>query len=134
MQRSLRVLVVDDEKDQLLSLLMLLRAEGHEVAGVGSAKAMWDRIGEFEPDVVLLDIGLPDRSGYEVARDLRRTYGEKSGSPVLIAVTAWNKSSDRILAVIAGFDHHVGKPYEPQSLLDLLRQVTGKPGPGSSSG
>ena len=121
--RPLRVLVVDDEGDSLRSLMLLLRTEGYESKGVGTAKAMWDSAGAFDPDIILLDITLPDASGYQVARDLRRTYGEDAARPVLIAVTAWNKSSDKILAQIAGFDYHVGKPYNPQSLISILRSV-----------
>jgi len=119
--RSLRVLVVDDERDTVLMLSTLLRNEGHETRGAGSAADVWRLIDAFDPDVVLLDIGLPDRSGYEVAQELRKRFGEQR--PKLIAVTAWNKSSDRILAQIAGFDHHVGKPYDPNTLLALVASL-----------
>ncbi len=122
--RALRVLVVEDDRDTVLSLLLLLRSEGYDVKGVGSAKEMWESMGEYEPDVVLIDIGLPDRNGYEIARNLRRLYGEDGARPTLIAVTAWNKGSDKILAQIAGFDHHVGKPYEANELLVLLRPLS----------
>lgn len=105
--RPPRVLVVDDDKDTVLSLMLLLRSEGHEAKGAGSAAEMWLLMDEFDPDAVLLDITLPDRNGYDTARALRRRYGETR--PVLVAVTAWNKGSDRILAELAGFDHHVGK-------------------------
>jgi DNA-binding response OmpR family regulator len=119
---SLRVLVVDDERDTVLMLQTLLRSEGHETRGAASAAEMWKVIDAFDPDVVLLDIGLPDRSGYEVARRLRECFGEKR--PKLIAVTGWNKGSDKILAQIAGFDHHVGKPYDPNQLLALVASVS----------
>lgn len=121
------MLIVEDDKDTALSLLMLLRSEGYEARAVGSAKAMWAGFSDFNADIVLIDINLPDRSGYELARDLRRTYGDTAMRPVLIAVTAWNKGSDKILAELAGFDHHVGKPYEPNALLSLLRRVTLRP-------
>jgi DNA-binding response OmpR family regulator len=104
-----------------------LRGEGHETRGAGSAADLWRLIDAFDPDVVLLDIGLPDRSGYEVAQELRQRFGAER--PKLIAVTAWNKSSDRILAQIAGFDHHVGKPYDPSALLSLVASLA----PGSES-
>src|SRR5258706_15075492 len=74
--RPLRVLIVEDDKDTALSLLMLLRSDGYEARAVGGAKAMWDNFGDFEPDVLLIDINLPDRSGYDLVRDLRRTYGD----------------------------------------------------------
>jgi DNA-binding response OmpR family regulator len=121
--RTLRVLIVEDDQDGMRSLMLLLRTEGYEVRGVGSATAMWGCAGEFVPDAILLDINLPDRSGYEVARDLRRVYPEGSVRPLLVAVTAWNKGSDKILAELAGFDHHIGKPYEPAALLTILREL-----------
>jgi DNA-binding response OmpR family regulator len=122
-QRALRVLVVDDDPDTVRSLMLLLRTDGYEASGVGSAKAMWEAIGNTQPDVVLLDISLPDASGYQLARDLRRRFGEEADKPVLIAVTAWNKGSDKVLAQIAGFDYHVGKPYSPNQLLSILRSA-----------
>ena len=122
--RPLRILIVEDDADTVRSLMLLLRTEGYESQGVSSAKAMWASTGAFDPDIILLDITLPDASGYQLARDLRRTYGEESPRPTLIAVTAWNKPSDKILAQIAGFDYHVGKPYNPNSLISILRSVS----------
>ena len=127
--RALRVLVVEDEPDTVRSLMLLLRSDGHEASGVGSAKAMWDAIASMEPDVVLLDISLPDASGYQLARELRRRFGEEAQKPVLIAVTAWNKGSDKVLAQIAGFDYHLGKPYNPNQLLSILRGIGSAPRP-----
>ena len=119
----MRVLVVEDEPDAVQSLMLLLRSDGYEVSGVGSAKAMWDALESAQPDVLLLDINLPDASGYQIARELRRRFGEESDKPVLIAVTAWNKGSDKVLAQIAGFDFHLGKPYNPNQLLSILRSI-----------
>jgi len=119
--RPLRVLIVEDEPDALRSLMLLLRTEGHDVVGVGSGKGMREAMRSHEPDAVLLDINLPDASGYELARELRRRFGEQSEKPLLIAVTAWGKTSDRILAQIAGFDFHLAKPYDPHKLLSILR-------------
>ena len=114
----LRVLIVDDDSDAVLALTLLLQTEGHEVKGVCTAAAAWNVIRKFDPDVVLLDIGLPDKSGYELAREFRRWYGVVR--PAIIAVTGWNRASDKILSLLAGCDHHVGKPYDPQLLLGLL--------------
>jgi DNA-binding response OmpR family regulator len=114
----LRVLIVEDDKDAALTLTLLLETEGHLVKGVATAAAAWNVIRGFDPDVVLLDIGLPDKSGYELAKEFRRWYGALR--PVIIAVTGWNQSSDKILSQIAGCDHHVGKPYDPKRLLGLL--------------
>lgn len=116
-QKRLRVLVVDDDRDTLSTLLVLLRDEGHETRSAATAEQAWSALRTFEPDAVLLDIGLPDRNGYDVAREIRSRYGKR---PTLIAVTAWNKGADKLLAKMAGFDHHVGKPYDPNQLLALL--------------
>jgi CheY-like chemotaxis protein len=120
--RPLRVLVVDDDKDTVVSLLLLLRSEGHDAKGAYDSGAMWEIVDQFRPDAILLDIGLPDRNGYDVARTLRRRFGPQT--PMLVAVTAWNKGADKVLAQLAGFDHHVGKPYDPHSLLTLLTPLT----------
>ena len=77
----------------------------------------------FAPDVVLLDIGMPQMSGYEVARRLRERYG--SARPALIAVTAFTRTADRAQARAAGFEHHVGKPYQPRELIALIGELAG---------
>jgi CheY-like chemotaxis protein len=116
-----RVLVVDDDRDTVLTLRMLLDTEGYETRGVHNARATLDAVRDFKPDAVLLDIGMPDMSGYEVARQVRQRHGEK---PVLIALTAWTKASDKLLAQLAGFNHHVSKPYRPEEILTLLTPLT----------
>ena len=118
---ALRVLVVDDDRDEVLTLVALLRDEGYEARGAYRGKDVLDLVRDFDPQAVLLDIGLPDLNGYEAARMVRNRYG--SASPLLIAVTGWKKASDRLLAQLAGFDHHVAKPYDPQLLLSLLRPL-----------
>jgi len=117
-QRPVRVLIADDDRDATLSLATLLKLEGHEVRQVYDGSATLDAAREFEPDVIVVDIGMPKLSGYDVARALRERYG--NGGPLLIALTGWKQASDKILAMIAGFDHHVAKPYEPATLLSLI--------------
>jgi CheY-like chemotaxis protein len=118
---SLRILVADDDRDAVTSLLALLREEGHQVRGVYTGLDVLDSVRDYAPDAVLLDIGMPHVSGYEVARELRVRYA--SARPLLIAVTGRNQPSDRNLAQLAGFDHHVAKPYDPNALMALLRQL-----------
>jgi DNA-binding response OmpR family regulator len=115
---ELRVLVVDDERDAVLTLVALLRDDGYDARGAYRGKEVLDLIRDFAPHAVLLDIGMPDVNGYEVARQIRQRWGNVA--PLLIAVTGWKQSSDRMLATMAGFDHHVAKPYDPQALLSLL--------------
>jgi CheY-like chemotaxis protein len=96
---------------------MLLSEEGHSVVAAYKGKEVLSSVRAFQPDVVLLDIGLPDMTGYDVARAVRR----QDQRPKLIAVTAWNKVTDRLMAKAAGFDYHLAKPYDPQALLALLK-------------
>ena len=118
-RNALRVLVIDDDRDEVLTLVELLRSEGYDARGSYRGKDVLDLVRDFDPQAVLLDIGMPDLNGYEACRLIRNRYG--SASPLLIAVTGWKKASDRLLAQLAGFDHHVAKPYDPQLLLSLLK-------------
>ena len=119
--RPLRVLLADDDRDGAMMLGALLQLEGYEVRTVHGGQEALDAAREFRPDAALLDIGMPKVTGYEVARRLRQRYGDDC--PVLIAVTAWKQASDRILASLAGFDHHVAKPYQPAELIKLLSKL-----------
>ena len=119
------VLVVDDDPQVLAAVRRDLRVryrESYEVMGVYDAHSVFQAVKEFEPDAVLLDIGMPQMTGYDIARELRRTRGNDL---LLIAVTAWNKFSDKMAAHIAGFDHHVSKPYQPDEILALLEPLAG---------
>lgn len=121
-RRVLRVLVVDDDKDTVLTLSTLLRTEGHDTKGVHNGKEALDAIGEFDPDVVILDIAMPVISGWDLAREIRTRYGSKR--PTLVAVSAqYNKGADRILSQITGFDYYVAKPCDPNVLLKLVADV-----------
>ena len=115
----MRVIVADDERDTVETLKLLLSDEGHEVLGLERGTEVLGAVDEFNPDAVLLDIAMPDMSGYEVAKEIRRRYGEVR--PLLIAISGrYKKEPDKMLAELAGFDHHVAKPYDPNALLALL--------------
>jgi CheY-like chemotaxis protein len=118
-----RILVADDDADAVLILSALLRDEGYQVRGVHHGAEVLDAVFNFAPDVVLLDIGMPKMSGYDVARTLRERYG--SARPVLIAITGRAGQADRQQARAAGFEHHVAKPYEPKALLNLIGRLSG---------
>jgi CheY-like chemotaxis protein len=115
------LLIADDNDDAAESLAMLLRMEGHEVVVVGNGRDALNAVSERRPSVVLLDIGMPDISGYEVARQLRQTTAGKSLT--LIAVTGWGQERDKLRARQAGFDHHFTKPIDPNILLELVSRV-----------
>jgi CheY-like chemotaxis protein len=119
--RSLRILVVDDNVDAADSIAMLLNMEGHETRAVNTARAALLAVPDFQPEVVLLDIGLPEMDGYEVARRLREQNGKHRMR--LVAVTGYGQPADRRRAQAAGFDEHMVKPVEPTALQDFLRAV-----------
>jgi len=121
-QRSprLRVLIADDERDTVLTLAQLLRDEGHLTRGVYRGAEVLAAIQDFDADVVLLDLAMPDRSGWELARAIRAQSGYER--PVLIAISGiYRQSADRILGAMGEFDYYVAKPCDPAALLALLR-------------
>jgi CheY-like chemotaxis protein len=119
--RPLRVLVADDNRDTVMMLGILLRSEGMVVRLTTKGGEVQAAVEEFRPDAVLLDIGMPDRSGLQIALDLSREYGPKC--PVLIAVTAHSTDAAKRLTAKSGFRHHVDKPYDPDALLRLVASV-----------
>jgi DNA-binding response OmpR family regulator len=119
--RSLRVLVADDDQDTVLTLTMLLRDEGYEVQGVHTGRHVMGAILDFAPDAVILDINLPDLSGWEVARRIRE---RRAAQPLLIGISGeYKKGADKVLAHISGFDHYVVKPYDPQMIFKALDEL-----------
>ncbi len=112
-----RVLVVDDNVDAASAVADLLSMSGSEVDVVHDGRTAIDHTASFRPDVVLLDIGLPDISGYETARRIRGLQGLRQ--PMLIALTGWGQQDDKQQAALAGFDQHWTKPVDPQRLLSL---------------
>lgn len=116
--KRLRIVVADDDEDTAITLATALRDEGHEVREAYRGDAVLALVADFRPDALLLDIGMPGMSGYELARTLRARFGHHC--PLLIAVTGWKKTSERLLGQVVGFDHYVTKPYEIAELVDLL--------------
>ena len=114
----LRVLIADDERDEVATLAALMMDEGHQVREVYRGDSVIDQVRDFSPHIVLLDIGMPGMNGYVIAKRLHEEYGERC--PVLIAVTAWNKGTHRMYGKIAGFKKYITKPYDPAALLALL--------------
>lgn len=115
---GLRILVVDDNRDSVQTLAMMLRMMGHdtEIAingldAIESAKA-------YNPDVILLDIGLPKLNGYEVCRRIRELPGGRQ--MLIVALTGWGQEDDRFRSSEAGFDHHLVKPVDLATLEELL--------------
>src|SRR5690606_6491509 len=112
-----RVLVVDDNRDAADTLAMMVRALGHEAAQVYDPAAVEAEVERFGPDLVFLDVGMPGRSGYDIARSLRTRRGPDVLA--IVAVTGWGHVEDRNRTREAGFDEHLVKP--PQ--LDAIRRL-----------
>jgi signal transduction histidine kinase len=112
--RPRRVLIADDNQDGAESLAMLLNLSGHEVFLAHSGAEAIHVAEQQRPDVAVLDIGMPDLSGYEVAQRIRlEPWGEHM---TLIALTGWGQENDKRRALAAGFDHHCTKPVDPDDL------------------
>jgi CheY-like chemotaxis protein len=116
---SLRILVVDDNRDAADALAQMLAQAGHEVDVCYEGKAALRLARERQPDVALIDIGLPTISGYDVARDL----AGNGSAPVMVAVTGWGAQEDKAKAFAAGFARHLTKPIDVDLLLVLLGDI-----------
>jgi CheY-like chemotaxis protein len=112
------ILVVDDNVDAALSLAMNLELAGHCVQSVHDGRAALEAFARFHPQIVLLDIGMPGMSGYEVARAIRGR--PRGGEALIVAVTGWAQPEDKRRAEQAGFDVHMTKPVDPALLIALF--------------
>jgi PAS domain S-box-containing protein len=121
-QGPLKVLVVDDGVDAAESMAMLVRAAGHDVRTVFDGSTALQAVLEYRPDAVLLDIGLPDLSGYEVAKQVREH--SNLGDVMLIALTGYGQWSDKQTSHEAGFNHHLVKPAEFKEVEAILATIT----------
>jgi DNA-binding response OmpR family regulator len=122
----LRIVVVDDEPDTVLTLLALLREEGYDVEGFGSGKAALEAIAKLEPDVVVSDIAMPAPNGWDVAKKVRKLRGDDP-PPLMIAISGkYTKGADRVLAQMAGFNYYLTKPCNPQVLIALIENARPK--------
>jgi PAS domain S-box-containing protein len=117
-----KALVVDDNVDSATSLALLLQLSGHETrTAYGGAEAI-ETAETFAPDLILLDIGMPQISGYDVCRMIRaRPWGEKV---LIIALTGWGQDEDRRRSKEAGFDGHLVKPVDPAALAKLFSELS----------
>lgn len=120
-RRTLRVLIADDDYDTVNTLTVVLRDEGHEVWGVHDGPSVVPLTRKLRPDAVILDIGMPKMSGYDLARLLKEEHGERC--PTLIAVTAYSREPDKLIGKAVGFDHYFGKPVAIDDLLAALPKI-----------
>ena len=113
-----RVLIVDDNDDSAASMAMLLQIYGHDARVANDGERCLEIAREFEPQVVMLDIGLPGMDGYEVARRLREL--PQTRDALLIALTGYGRAEDRKRALEVGFNHHLVKPVDPNEIAALI--------------
>ncbi|HVT26549.1 MAG TPA: CheR family methyltransferase, partial [Lacipirellulaceae bacterium] len=118
---SLRVLVVDDSKPAADTMSKVIALFGNDVRTAYDGKQALALTEEFQPQVILMDIGMPGMSGYEAAQRIRQ---QSNGNNILlIALTGWGQDSDRDRTKEAGFDHHIVKPADPSYLRHLLSEA-----------
>ena len=117
-----RVLVVDDNIDAARAFAEIVSLWKHDVRVASNGAAALEMAKSYHPDVVLLDIGLPGMSGYQVAKQLRRQ--PEFAKTVLVAVTGYGQEEDRRRSREAGFNYHLVKPVAPDALYDLLTPPT----------
>ena len=110
--------MADDNRDSATTLGLLLEQSGHEVHLAHSGAQALALAKAVRPDIGVFDIGMPDLSGYELAERIR--HEAWGGQITLIAVTGWGQESDKRRALAAGFDHHLTKPIDPDSLEALF--------------
>jgi len=113
-----RVLIADDNVDFAMSLEAILMALGHDVRVTHDGLAAIAAAEDFAPEIAFIDIGLPGRDGYSVARALREL--PETASSTLVAVTGWGQDEDRRRSLEAGFGIHLVKPVEPQQIIDIV--------------
>ncbi|HEX8758262.1 MAG TPA: PAS domain S-box protein [Steroidobacteraceae bacterium] len=123
--RALRLLVADDNRDSAATCAALLRASGHEVTVAHGGREAFGLACRLQPDALLLDIGMPELNGYQLAERIRGTaWGRRA---VLIAISGWGQEEDKRRALAAGFDRHLTKPIDPDRLEALLQLATAGP-------
>jgi len=116
-----RILVVDDHEDSVAMMAALLRSKGYEVATARDGTAALEIATRFSPEIVILDIGLPEIDGYESARRFRKLPA--TGRTFIIALSGYGTQQDRTRTHEAGFDYHLTKPVAPLELFHLLSRL-----------
>jgi len=119
---ELRIVVADDNQDACSTLAMLLELMGHSVRQAHDGQAAVEATTDFDPHVVLLDIGMPKLNGYEACQQIRALPG--GAARTIVACTGWGQANDRRRSDEVGFDQHLVKPVDPGVLADLLGAVT----------
>jgi CheY-like chemotaxis protein len=121
---GLKVLIVDDDVDNLQFLAFLFEVYGAEVAAVISADYAFQAVLEWRPDILVSDVSMPDEDGYMLIRRIRGLTAQQGGQVPAIALTANAKESDRTKALAAGFQQHLAKPVDQDTLLQAVLEMS----------
>jgi CheY-like chemotaxis protein len=120
----LRILLVDDDPDTLQVLTLALTQAGADVKACSSATEAFKTLEEWNANVLVSDIGMPDEDGFSLIRKVRALEPELGGTMPAIALTAYATAADRIRALSMGFQMHVSKPVEPVELVITIARLT----------
>ncbi|HZS04313.1 MAG TPA: PAS domain S-box protein [Blastocatellia bacterium] len=126
---GVRALVVDDEAEARELLQTVLRQCRAEVRAAGSVREALEMLRDWDPDILISDIGMPMEDGYALIRQVRALSHKEGGSIPAVALTAYARSEDRLRALTAGFQMHVAKPVDPTELAAVVASLTGRIGP-----
>jgi CheY-like chemotaxis protein len=127
---GIKVLAVDDEADARELLSVVLTERKAQVKTAASTKDALITVGEWKPDVLISDIGMPGEDGYALIHKLRALPAEQGGNIPAAALTAYARSEDRVKALAAGYQTHVTKPVEPSELVAVVASLAGRAGRG----
>jgi PAS domain S-box-containing protein len=123
---EVRVLLVEDNPETLDTLKVIFEESGAEVIAATSVDEALDALDRFRPDVLVSDITMPDRDGYDLVREVRSRAPERSGKIPAVALTAYVRAEDRVRVLSAGFQMHVAKPIDPNDLIAAVASLTGR--------
>jgi signal transduction histidine kinase len=124
---GLRVIAVDDDADSLALVTFILEQAGAEVTAVTSAVEALNALRQVKPDLLVSDLGMPDRDGFSLIRQIRALPAERGGRIPAIALTAYAKEEDRRQALLSGFQTHIPKPVSPEELVAVVANLAAKP-------
>jgi CheY-like chemotaxis protein len=123
---NLRVLLVDDEADGREMITTMLEQDGAQVKGVASANEALQVLAEWNPDVLISDIGMPMEDGYSLIRKVRTLPPERGGTVPAIALTGYARTEDQLRALSAGYQSHISKPVAVQDLIAAVASLAGR--------
>jgi CheY-like chemotaxis protein len=122
-----RVLVVEDDPDTLDLLKAVLDDSGADVITAASVQQALDTFEQWRPDVLVSDLAMPERDGYELIGEVRSRGSDQGGNTPAVALTAYARIEDQRRALAAGFQMHIAKPVAPKELITALASLSGRP-------